>query len=40
MSIFLGPQTPRWEPDNEENLKLAIEQGIIFESHYVELKAA
>lgn len=39
MSVYLGPTVPRWEPTSEQDLKTAIEQGIIFENHYVELKA-
>lgn len=37
-SAYLGPNAPRWEPRTEEDLKGAIEQGLLEETHWVELK--
>src|SRR4051812_4843658 len=37
-SIYLSPQSPRWTPRSEVDLDAAIQQGLLEETHYLELK--
>jgi hypothetical protein len=36
--IYLGPTSPRWGPRTEADLQIAIDEGLLEESHYLELK--
>ncbi len=36
--MYLSSQTPRWQPTNEADLQWALDQGLLEESHYLELK--
>lgn len=40
MSIYLSPSTPRWAPKTEADLRAALEQGLIGESHHLDAKEA
>ncbi|MFP8959027.1 DEAD/DEAH box helicase family protein [Streptomyces nanhaiensis] len=40
MSIYLSPDTPRWAPKTEADLRAALEQGLIGESHHLDAKEA
>jgi hypothetical protein len=37
-SVYLSPEVPRWTPRNETALGDAIRQGLLAESHYLDLK--
>ena len=37
-SVYLAPEAPRWTPRNETALGDAIRQGLLEESHYLDLK--
>jgi hypothetical protein len=37
-SVYLSPEAPRWTPRNETALGDAIRQGLLEESHYLDLK--
>lgn len=36
--IYLSPDTPRWVPRSEADLQEGIDQGLLGESHYLDLK--
>ncbi|GAA1995188.1 ATP-binding protein [Catenulispora subtropica] len=38
MSIYLSPDNPRWMPKTESDLKAAIDNGLIEESHHLDAK--
>ena len=37
-SIYLSPDHPRWAPTMEQDLRLAVEEGLLTESHHLEAK--
>ena len=36
--IYLSADTPRWTPRTEADLQAGIDQGLLSESHYLDLK--
>lgn len=38
INLFLSPETPRWAPRTEGDLQAAIDNGLLEESHWLELK--
>lgn len=36
--IYLSPDRPRWAPTTEQDLRLAVDDGLLTESHYLEAK--
>ena len=38
MEAYLGPERPRWSPKNETEVREAVAQGWIAESHHIDVK--
>ena len=36
--LFLSAENPRWAPETEADLQAAIDEGLIGETHYLDLK--
>lgn len=34
----LGPRQPRWAPETEDDIRVAVDSGLIKESHYIDAK--
>lgn len=37
-SIYLSPEQPRWTPETEQDIQEAISQGLLEETHFLDLK--
>jgi hypothetical protein len=36
--VFLTPDAPRWSPSTEEDIRRAVEDGVLEESHWWDAK--